>query len=271
MAALGALTLGNWRDAALVLACYATLVALHELIVRRSEEPLQALAAARATQATLAGSATPVPIKEVTVGDTIHVGKNDIVPLDGFVETGSTTVDQSIVTGSAAPVEKVRGSDIYAGSRNLGSDIEVRVARRPSQRTITRTAKLARTALPHHVPRAQQMLDELAGTYALGMLLIAAVAAFLLLLVIGDHSWRKQLDVCVPGRSASTSRRCSSRSPPPIVLPWPMASAMACSSVVRTSWRFWVPSKPSLSIKPAPSSRPTSCCRSGELQYRLDR
>lgn len=192
IAALGAWIIGDWRDAAILLACYLTLLALHELIVRRSEQPLHALIAARATQATLAGSVSPVPIKEVTVGDTILVGKDEIVPLDGFVETGSTTVDQSIVTGSTEPVEKQRGSDLYAGSRNLGGDIEVRVARRPSQRTVTRTAKLAKSALPHP-SRAQQMLDELAGKYALAMLIVGLLA-FLVLLTLGDHSWTVSLE-----------------------------------------------------------------------------
>jgi Cd2+/Zn2+-exporting ATPase len=191
IATLGAWIAGDWRDAALLLACYATLLALHELIARRSERPIQTLVAARATEATLATSASPVPIKEVTVGDTIRVGKDEIVPLDGFVETGTTTVDQSIVTGSAEPVTKQRGSDLYAGSRNLGSEIEMRVARRPSQRTITRVAKLARTALPHP-SRAQQMLDDLAGKYALAMLIVA-VFAFLVLLTLGDHSWKTSL------------------------------------------------------------------------------
>ena len=132
--------IGQWRDAAILLACYATLLALYELILRRSERPVQTLIAARPTQATLAGTVTPLPIKEVTVGDTVHVGNNEIVPVDGFVATGVTTVDQSMVTGSSEPVEKQRGSDVYAGSRNLGADIEVRVARRPSQRPSSRGA-----------------------------------------------------------------------------------------------------------------------------------
>jgi Cd2+/Zn2+-exporting ATPase len=183
---------GHWRDAAILLAAYATLVALHELIARRSDAPVQALIAARATQATLAGNASPLPIKEITVGDTIRVGSGEIVPLDGFVETGTTTVDQSIVTGSAEPAGKQRGSDLYAGSRNLGGEIDVRVARRPSQRTISRTAKLAKSALPHP-SRAQQMLDELSGKYAIAMLVVGALA-FLVLLALGDNSWKTSVE-----------------------------------------------------------------------------
>jgi heavy metal translocating P-type ATPase len=192
IAALCAVIIGNWRDAAILLACYATLLVLHDLIVRRSEEPLQALIAARPSQATLAGATIAIPIKEVTVGDTVWVAKGDVVPLDGFVESGVTTVDQSIVTGSAVPVDKHRGSDIYAGSTNLGSDIEVRVGRRPSQRTIARAARLARNALPHP-SRAQQMLEELAGKYAVSMLIVGLLA-FLVLLVLGDHSWRHAME-----------------------------------------------------------------------------
>jgi heavy metal translocating P-type ATPase len=192
VAAILAVIIGDWRDAAILLASYTTLLALHELILRRSEEPVQSLNAARATQATLAGASTPLPIKEVTVGDTIWVAKGEIVPLDGFVESGVTTVDESIVTGSAEPVEKHRGSDVYAGSTNLGSDIEVRVGRRPSQRTIARVARLARNALPHP-SRAQVMLEELAPKYAIAMLVVG-LGAFLVLFFLGDHSWRHAME-----------------------------------------------------------------------------
>lgn len=192
IAALGAIVIGHWRDAALLLICYATLVVLQIWIVRQSEQPLHALGAARISQATLAGNDHPVSIKEITVGDTIRIGKDEIVPLDGFVETDSTTVDQSIVTGSSEPVAKHRGNDLYAGSRNLGESIDVRVARRPSQRTIARVAKLAKTALPHP-SRAQQILEEIANVYAL-VVLVAAIPAFLVLLVLGDHSWKIALE-----------------------------------------------------------------------------
>ena len=192
IAAICALIIGSSRDAAILLACYATVLAIHDLIVRRSAEPLQALIAARSTQATLAGATTSIPLKEVTVGDTVWVAKGDVVPLDGFVESGVTTVDQSIVTGSAEPADKHRGSDIYAGSRNLGTDIEVRVGRRPSQRTIARVARLAKNALPNP-SRAQQMLEELAGKYAIAML-IGGLLAFLVLIGLGDHSWRHALE-----------------------------------------------------------------------------
>ncbi|TXG83954.1 MAG: HAD family hydrolase, partial [Thermomicrobiales bacterium] len=192
IAASCAIIIGDWRDAAILLASYSTVLALHIFIMRRSEEPLHALIAARSTQAIVAGATTPIPLKEITVGDTVWVAKGDVVPLDGFVESGVTTVDQSIVTGSAEPADKHRGNDIYAGSINLSSDIEVRVGRRPSQRTIARAARLAKHALPHP-SRAQQMLEEVAGKYAVAMLL-AALLAFVVLLVLGDHSWRHAME-----------------------------------------------------------------------------
>ncbi len=192
VAALLAMVIGHWRDAAILLACYTTLVGLRDWIVQRSDEPLHALAAARVSQALPAGGDRPLPIKEITVGDTVLVAKGELVPLDGFVSSGSTRVDPSIVTGSSEPVEKHRGSELYAGSRNLGDAIEMRVARRPSQRTIARTAKLARTAV-HQPSRAQQMLEELAGKYALAVLIIGAMA-FLVLLMLGDHTWRVSLE-----------------------------------------------------------------------------
>lgn len=223
VAALGALVAGFWREAAVLLACYVTLMALQELILRRSEEPIEALVAARPTQAILAGAVTPLPIKEVTVGDTVQVGKGEIIPVDGFVETGSTAVDQAIVTGSSTPAEKQRGSDVYAGSRNLGADIDVRVARRPSQRTIARAARLAKNALPHP-SRAQQMLEELAGKYAIAMLLVALLA-FIVLVTIGDFAWRSAMERTVAFLVAA--------SPAALILAAPVAYRAAMANAIR--------------------------------------
>jgi len=109
--------------------------------------------------------------------------------MDSLPRSGQ--VDQSIITGSSAPAEKQRGSELYAAAESGRRDRDTSGAASIAADDCP-TAKLARTAV-HQPSRAQQILEELAGKYAL-MVLITGLLAFLVLLLVGEHSWRAALE-----------------------------------------------------------------------------
>ena len=61
-----------------------------------------------------------VPLNEVAVGDIFLIRPGDVIPVDGVVIEGETTVDESALTGAAAPVAKHKGSTVYAATANQG-------------------------------------------------------------------------------------------------------------------------------------------------------
>lgn len=70
-----------------------------------------------------------VPLNEVAVGDIFLIRPGDVIPVDGVVIEGETTVDESALTGAAAPVAKHKGSTVYAATANQGGALICRATR----------------------------------------------------------------------------------------------------------------------------------------------
>jgi P-type E1-E2 ATPase len=67
----------------------------------------------------LADDGRKVPVAEVIVGTRITVKAGDLVPIDGSVVSGKSTVDESSLTGEPLPVEKMAGATVWAGTLSL--------------------------------------------------------------------------------------------------------------------------------------------------------
>ena len=85
------------------------------------------------------GALREVRVAELGVGDTVVVKPGARLPVDGFVVSGRSSVDQSSVTGESMPAEKIPGAAVFAGTINQTGALEVRAsrigARRPSARS----------------------------------------------------------------------------------------------------------------------------------------
>jgi len=73
------------------------------------------------------------PISEVRVGDRLKLRNGELLPADAILLTGSASIDYSFVTGEAEAVQRVAGQHLYAGGRQVGESIEVRVVKPVSQ------------------------------------------------------------------------------------------------------------------------------------------
>lgn len=76
-----------------------------------------------------AGREEEVPLQQVQVGDRVRVRPGERIPIDGVVEDGSSSVDQSLVTGEPMPVGKGAGDEVIGGSINQNGTLLVRVSR----------------------------------------------------------------------------------------------------------------------------------------------
>lgn len=74
-----------------------------------------------------AGEKTIVPIKQLKAGDEILVKNGEIIPADSELESDETSVDYSFITGESIPVQKVKQELIYAGGRQIGKAVRLRV------------------------------------------------------------------------------------------------------------------------------------------------
>ncbi|HFQ15709.1 MAG TPA: copper-translocating P-type ATPase [Rhodobacteraceae bacterium] len=124
-----------------------------------------------------------IPVEEVRVGDVLHVRPGEKVPVDGEVLTGSSWVDESMITGEPVPVEKVNGATLTAGTVNGSGALTFRATRVGADTTLSQIVKLVEQAQAAKLP-IQGMVDRITQWFVPVVMTIAALT-FLTWLAIG--------------------------------------------------------------------------------------
>lgn len=192
VAALGAATLGLWQreyyllvDGAVLILIFAISGALEDIALHRTERNIRSLMQLTPDTAWLwqSGQTQRVKTQQLQVGDRILVKPGELIPTDGIVQTGSSTVNQAPLTGESMPIEKNIGDDIFAGTLNGSGALTVELHQPPESSLIQRVIRLVEQAKTSQ-PRSQLFLERFERGYArliVGVgLLLAVVPPFLL-------------------------------------------------------------------------------------------
>ncbi|MEO8935394.1 MAG: heavy metal translocating P-type ATPase [Burkholderiaceae bacterium] len=138
---------------------------------------LLGLAPANAWRVDASGSDVEVPLADVVVGDRLRVRPGDKVPVDGTIESGSSSLDEALVTGEAVPVEKGVGDRVIAGALNQGGSFVMRADHVGADTLLARIAMLVADAGRSRAP-IQKLADRAAGWFVpivIGIALLAAI------------------------------------------------------------------------------------------------
>jgi heavy metal translocating P-type ATPase len=102
-----------------------------------------------------------VLVEDVRVGDIVIVREGDIIPVDGHILRGASTVNQSSITGESAPIEKNVGDIVYAGTTNLTHQLQIRCDKLSTDTTFAKIINLVEEAEASKAP-IQKLSDKLA-------------------------------------------------------------------------------------------------------------
>ncbi|VAV84976.1 Lead, cadmium, zinc and mercury transporting ATPase; Copper-translocating P-type ATPase [hydrothermal vent metagenome] len=129
--AVGAIALGFWEEAALLVLIYSLGDVLEAYAADRVRGAVRALMGLASKEALIKkdGNEITLPLEEVRVGDIIIIRPGEKLPLDGEVVFGASSVDQAPITGESIPVSKEIGDEVLAGSINQRGSMEVRVTK----------------------------------------------------------------------------------------------------------------------------------------------
>lgn len=127
------------------------------------------------------GRESVVPAEEVKPGDTLLVLAGEMVPADGVVSSGETTVDQSAITGESMPADKKPGDEVLSGAVNGYAAFEMTALRPCGDSTMQRMAQLAREAEQKKAP-----IVRLADRWASWMVVAAVTIAILTTVLTGQ-------------------------------------------------------------------------------------
>ncbi len=122
------------------------------------------------------GAEIEVPLDEVLVGDIVIVKPGAVVPVDGDVAEGISSVNESMLTGESLPVEKQEGSAVTGGSINGEGLLKLRVSRVGEDTALSKIIKLVEDAQSKKAPIAK-LADVISGYFVQTVIGIAIVAA----------------------------------------------------------------------------------------------
>lgn len=186
VAAIGAASIGQVMDGALLIVIFATSGALEALATARTQDAVRGLldlAPASATRLAEDGSESRVSTEDLVVGDTILVRPGERVGADGRVLDGTSEVDQATITGEPLPVAKETGDEVFAGTLNGTGALRVRVERDAADSVIARIVAMVEEASETKAP-TQLFIEKVEQRYSLGMV-FATLAVFLIPLAFG--------------------------------------------------------------------------------------
>jgi Cu+-exporting ATPase len=131
------------------------------------------------------GREEDIPLQHVVVGDIIRVRPGERVPVDGVVEDGRTSVDESMVTGESMPVEKQPGARVTGGTINGTGSVTMRAERVGSDTLLAQIVRMVSEAQRSRAP-IQRLADRVAAFFVPAVVL-TAIAAFVVWAVWGPE------------------------------------------------------------------------------------
>ena len=121
------------------------------------------------------GSEAEVPLELVQLGDRLRVRPGEAVPVDGMVEQGRSTVDESLVTGESMPVTKTAGDTVIGGTINGSGALLMRADKVGRDTMLARIVAMVAEAQRSRAP-IQRLADRVAAIFVPAVIVIAVVA-----------------------------------------------------------------------------------------------
>jgi Cd2+/Zn2+-exporting ATPase len=187
IAAVGAFYLGEYEEAAVVVVLFNLAERLEELGVATSKSALQALLERAPKTATVhddEGGTRTVPIAEIHVGDTLVVKPSDMIAVDAEVISGSSSVDESAITGESLPQDKHPGDRVFAGTLNLQGYLEARAMKRAEESTLARIVETTFAATQAKA-ETQKFIETFSAYYTPSIMAAALLLTAVPVLVLG--------------------------------------------------------------------------------------
>jgi Cu+-exporting ATPase len=154
---------------------------------RRASEAIQKLLALQPKTATLLkdGSETKVPVADLQTGDIILVRPGEKVPVDGLIVKGSSSLNESMITGESLPVDKTEGDEVSGASINLSGSFTFRATRVGKDMILGQIVSLVEKAQGSRAP-VQRLADTVSG-YFVPAVIITAIITFAIWYLIGPE------------------------------------------------------------------------------------
>lgn len=166
IAAVGAVYLGEIAEAAIVVLFFSLAEAFEAYGEARSKRAVESLLkrSPKTARLKVGDDTVETSVDLIEKGQTVVVRPGDMVPLDGVVTSGESSINEAAITGESVPKEKYKNESVYAGTLNLNGYLEIKVTNTVGNTTLAKIARLIEDAQESR-PEMQSFLDKFAGFY----------------------------------------------------------------------------------------------------------
>lgn len=178
LAALGAAYVDAPMEGAVLLFLFSLSNVLQGFAIDQTRRAIHSLMKLRPDQALTRrdGELVLLPLEDLLVGDVVVVRPGESVPLDGVITEGTSTVDESSLTGESLPASKAPGDGLFAGTINQTGSLEFEVTRLAKDSTIAKLIQMVEEAQSEKAA-TQRWLDQAEQYYAVGVILLTVALA----------------------------------------------------------------------------------------------
>ena len=193
IAVTGAVLIGQWPEAAMVMFLFAVAELIEARSLDRARNAIRGLMDLTPEQATVKqsdGTWLEVDVKTVAVGAVLRVRPGERIGLDGEVTSGHSTINQAPITGESLPVEKAPGDTVFAGTINQSGSLEYRALAVAADTTLARIIHAVEEAQGSRAP-TQRFVDQFAKVYTPVVFMFALAIAIVppLLMAEAWYDW----------------------------------------------------------------------------------
>ena len=172
IAVIGAFYLGEYPEAAVVIVLYVLGERLEDLGIENSKSALDDLVSKSPKTALLKEGNREVTIDKVPVGSIVQVKPGSMIPLDGKIVSGTTTVDEAAITGEPIPKDKHEGDLVFAGTLNKNGFIEMETTKTSADTTFSKIIRLTFEAQANK-SETQKFIQKFSKIYTPAIILLA--------------------------------------------------------------------------------------------------
>ncbi len=193
IAVIGAFYLREYPEAAVVIVLYVLGERLESIGIENSKSALNELVSKSPKTAFVKEKQTEIAIDKVPVGTIIQIKPHDMIPLDGIIESGESTIDEATITGEPIPQDKYKGDQVFGGTLNKSGFIEIITTKLSSETTFSKIIQLTFEASVNKSP-TQKFIQRFAKIYTPSIIVIACLLFAIPVFVFNEdlNHWLEQ-------------------------------------------------------------------------------
>ena len=179
LAAFSSILIGSPMEGGMLLVLFALSGSMEDAVTEKAKGAISSLYKLSPSTATIVGDQGEhhtLSVKDVVPGTLILIKAGEVVPLDGMVVDGASSVNLVHLTGENAPITKKIGDNVPAGAQNLEGTLTLQVRRPATESTVARIIKLV-TDAQDAKPKIQRWFDKVSERYATTVILLTVFFA----------------------------------------------------------------------------------------------